>query len=127
MNRCFYLIAAIAIAIATTLITSYGQDDDFKPPGSEEAAAVDRANGVLDKVYGELMSKLDDEQEKKSLKEAQRAWIKWRDAEAEFIGRLGGSVGGSALRVDYLVAEEKLIQDRTNVLEKYVTEAANNR
>ena len=124
MKTLFLLFAAlIALAIAATAFTSsYGQDPGWKPPGSEEAAAVDRANAAIDKVYGQLMSKLDSERQK-SLKEAQRAWIKWRDAEADLVARLGGAVGGSAFRVDYSTAQAKLIQQRTEILRGYLKEA----
>ncbi len=110
----------------TAFTPSYAEDADFKPPGTEENAAVDRANAGLDKIYKELMSKLDEAQQK-SLKEAQRAWIKWRDAEADIIARVGGSVGGSALRVDFAKAQEKLIKERAEVLKSYLKEAQSNR
>jgi len=117
------LASSIALAITATALTSgYGQDPGWKRPGSEEAAEVERANVEIDKVYGQLMSKLDDAQ-KKSLRDSQRAWIKWRDAEAEFIARLGGAVGGSALRTDFYVAEARLIKERTEVLRGYVNDA----
>jgi len=125
--RCGFLAAAIALAIAGTAWTSsYGQDPNFKPPGSEEQAAVDRANAELDKVYKQLMSKLGPEQQK-SLKEAQRAWIKWRDAEADIIARVGGAVGGSAMRVDYSNAQARLIKERIEVLRGYLKESESNR
>jgi uncharacterized protein YecT (DUF1311 family) len=117
-------IALTIIAIAFT--SSYGQDSDWKPPGSEEAAAVDRANVEIDKVYKQLTSKLNTE-EQKSLQEAQRAWIKWRDVEAGLIARLGGAVGGSAFRVDYSNAQTKLIQQRTEVLRGYLKDTESNR
>jgi len=109
-----------------SLTPSYGQEKNFKPPGSDEQAAVDKANVEIDNVYKQLMSKLGAEQQK-SLKEAQRAWIKWRDAEADLIARLGGSVGGSAMRVDYANAQTKLIQQRTEVLKGYIKDAESNR
>jgi uncharacterized protein YecT (DUF1311 family) len=122
-----FLAVWIGLAIATTPLTSSrGQDSNFKPPGTEEQAAVDRANGELDKVYKQLMAKLEAEQQK-SLKEAQRAWIKWRDAEADIIARVGGAVGGSALRVDYANAQTKLIKERAEVLRGYLKEAESNR
>ena len=124
--NCHLLAGATAVVIAaTTLAPAYGQDANFKPPGTEEQASVDRANGELDKLYKQLMSKLDAEQQK-SLREAQRAWIKWRDAEAEIIARVGGAVGGSALRVDYLNAQAKLIQERADVLRGYLKETQSN-
>jgi uncharacterized protein YecT (DUF1311 family) len=124
-TRLFAVSLTFAIA-AIALAPSYGQDSNFKPPGTEEQATVDRANGELDKVYKQLMAKLDADQQK-TLKEAQRAWIKWRDAEADIIARLGGAIGGSAMRVDYANAQAKLIKERTEVLRGYLKETGRNR
>ena len=120
-TRLFAFSITLAVVI-TPMTLLRGQDPNFKPPGTEEQAAVDSANAEIDKAYKQLMSKLDAEQQK-SLKEAERAWIKWRDAEADTIARLGGAVGGSALRVDYAIAQEKLIKERTEVLRGYLKEA----
>ncbi len=90
---------------------------------AKDQAAVVSANKVLDGLYGDLMSKTEDSQEKTSLRNAQRAWIKWRDAEAEYIGRHGGAVGGSALRGDFAVAQLKLINERIAVLKEYASQA----
>ena len=119
------IICAVIAAVAFVPV-SYGQDPNFKPPGTEEQAAVDGANGELDKVYKQLMAKLEAEQQK-SLKEAQRAWIKWRDAEADIIARVGGAVGGSAMRIDYANAQTKLIKERTETLRGYLKEAEKNK
>jgi uncharacterized protein YecT (DUF1311 family) len=126
MKTCLLLAAIAVVTTVTPLTSSYGQDPNFKPPGTEEQAAVDAANADLDKLYKQLMSKLDPEQQK-SLKEAQRAWIKWRDAEADIIARVGGAVGGSAMRVDYANAQARLIKQRTEVLRGYLKEAGSNR
>jgi uncharacterized protein YecT (DUF1311 family) len=115
--------AMIALAIAAAPLITHGED--FKPPGTDEQAAVDSANAEIDRVYKQLLSKLDAEQQK-SLKEAQRAWIKWRDAEADAVARLGGAVGGSAMRVDYANAQAKLIKERTEVLRGYLKDAGKN-
>jgi uncharacterized protein YecT (DUF1311 family) len=120
-------IAALAIAFGIALgVSSLAEKDPgFTPPGAEELAAVDRANAAIDPVYAELRKKLGPE-ESKSLQEAQRAWIKWRDAEADLIARLGGGIGhGSAFRVDFANAQTKLIKERTEVLKKYLSETAN--
>ncbi|MDQ2945857.1 MAG: lysozyme inhibitor LprI family protein, partial [Acidobacteriota bacterium] len=95
---------------------------DTDRPGAKEQADVDSANKALDRVYQGLLSKAEGE-EQSSLREAQRAWIKWRDAEAMYIARHGGAVGGSALRIDYAVAELKLIEERINVLKDYTSQA----
>ena len=105
--------------------SGYGQDPNSKGPGTEEAAAVEQANTQIDAVYKQLMNKLDAEGQK-SLREAQRSWIKWRDNEALLIARLGGAVGGSALRVDSLTAQAKLIRQRTEVLREYLQHVGGN-
>jgi uncharacterized protein YecT (DUF1311 family) len=126
-SRIFLYAGSVALVLATTSLTSsYGQDSNSKAPGSDEQAAVDKANVEIDKVYKQLFGKLEAEQQK-SLKEAQRAWIKWRDTEAELVARLGGAVGGSAMRVDYANAQTKLIQQRTEVLKGYLKDTESNR
>lgn len=91
----------------------------WERPGTKEAAAVEIANKEIDGVYQKLMSTLDPGKQKR-LREAQRAWLKDRDGEAERIARDGGAVGGSALRVDILTAQEKLIRQRTEILKGYL-------
>lgn len=117
--------ASIALGIMAVPFESQGKDPDFKPPGTEENAAVDQANSKLDAVYKRLMSKLDADGQK-ALKEAGRSWIKWRDDEAMLIARVGGSVGGSAMRVDYANAQVKMINQRMEVLGKYIGETEKN-
>ena len=119
-------IAALALAFVIAFgASSFGQKDpNWTPPGAEELAAVERANATIDTVYAQLRNKLGPE-ERKSLQEAQRAWIKWRDAEADLIARLGGGIGhGSGFRVDFANAQTKLINQRTEVLKKYLATAA---
>ena len=116
------LIAAVAFGIAFGVSSFAQKDPNWTPPGTEEQAAVERANATIDAVYAQLRNKLGPE-ESKSLQEAQRAWIKWRDAEADLIARLGGGIGhGSGFRVDFANAQTKLINQRTEVLKKYPSE-----
>jgi uncharacterized protein YecT (DUF1311 family) len=117
--------AAVALAIMAMPFESKGKEPDFKPPGTEEMAAVEQANAKLDGVYKRLMGKLDADGQK-VLKEAERAWIKWRDAEAMLTARAGGAVGGSAMRVDFANAQLKLINQRIEVLDEYFKQAAAN-
>ncbi len=117
--------AGTALVIMIMPLESKGKDPDFKPPGTEEAAAVDQANAKLDAVYKRLMGKLDAEGQK-ALKEAERSWIKWRDDEALLMARAGGAVGGSGLRVDFSNAQVKLITQRIEVLNEYAKQSAGN-
>jgi len=52
------------------------------------------ADDELNKVYRALMSKLDDEGHKTSLKTAQQAWLKYRDSNCDFESYLnrGGTI-----------------------------------
>lgn len=106
-------------------LESKSKDPEFKPPGTEENAAVDQANAKLDAVYKQLMGKLDADGQK-ALKEAERSWIKWRDDEAMLTARVGGAVGGSSMRVDFANAQKKLIDQRIEVLNEYLKQAAAN-
>lgn len=117
--------ASLALVIVTVPFESKGKDPEFKPPGTEENAAVDQANTKLDAVYKRLISKLDADGQK-ALKEAERSWIKWRDDEAMLMARVGGAVGGSAMRVDFANAQKKLIDQRTEVLSEYLQQAVGN-
>jgi uncharacterized protein YecT (DUF1311 family) len=119
------ILFALSIALVTVPLQSKGKDPDFKPPGTEENAAVDQANTKLDTVYKRLMSKLDVDGQK-ALKEAERSWIKWRDDEAMLMARVGGAVGGSAMRVDFANAQLKLINQRLEVLGEYAQQVAGN-
>lgn len=125
-----YLKFAALIALFFTLgsfpVRNAQAEEKFEKFDAKDQAAVDKANKVLDGVYGDLMSKTEDSQEKTSLRNAQRAWIKWRDAEAEYIGRHGGSVGGSALRADFAVAQLKLINERISLLKAYASQSQKN-
>ena len=116
-------LAALFVAFGIVVSVSAQKEPDFVPPGTEEVAAVERANAALDAVYAQLRNKLEPEG-RKSLQEAERAWIKWRDAEADLIARVGGSIGGSAFRVDFANAQTRLIKERTEVLKKYLSDTA---
>jgi uncharacterized protein YecT (DUF1311 family) len=114
-----------AFVIMTVSLESKGQEPDFKPPGTEENAAVDQANTRLDAVYKRLMGKLDADGQK-ALKEAERSWIKWRDDEAMLMARVGGAVGGSGMRVDFANGQLKLINQRIETLSEYLKQSAGN-
>ena len=125
MKISILLAASVALVLVAAPFESKGKEPDFKPPGTEENAAVDQANTKLDAVYKRLMSKLDADGQK-ALKETERSWIKWRDDEAMLMARVGGAVGGSAMRVDFANAQLKLINQRMEVLSEYLKQSAGN-
>jgi uncharacterized protein YecT (DUF1311 family) len=119
----FAALIALLFTLSSIPVHNAHAEEKFEKFDAKDQAAVDKANKVLEGVYGELMSKTEDSQEKTSLRNAQRAWIIWRDTEAEYIGRHGGAVGGSALRGDFAVAQLKLINERIAVLKAYAAQA----
>jgi uncharacterized protein YecT (DUF1311 family) len=123
MNHSRVLLLILSIVLFGSAGMRCNGQDESERPGAKEQAEVDSANAELDDVYRDLLSKAADAQERTSLQEAERAWIKWRDAEAMYIARHGGAVGGSAMRVDYAVAQLKLIKERIAALKSYASQA----
>src|SRR5438093_13728495 len=91
-------VAWTALVIVAVSFESKGQDPDFKPPGTEENAAVGQANTRFDAVYKSLMGKLDADRQN-ALKEAERSWIKSRAAEGMSMATVCSASGGCSLRL----------------------------
>jgi len=77
------------------------------------------ADVVLNQVYRQLVAKLD-EDEKSQLKEAQTAWLKYRDANCEFVADQykGGTIRPMIL--GYCLAE--MTRNRTTELKNQIKE-----
>ena len=119
MNNCLKFAAVIAFLFTLVSVPVRNARAEDRP-GTREQAEAERANKNLDNVYRDLMSKADTKM-KIRLRAAQLAWVKWKGAEANYIARRV-AVGGSALRVAYAEAEEKLVNERIVVLKAYASE-----
>jgi len=76
----FAICATLAlIAIHPSLANAQSQAEMNR----EAAQEFEAADATLNKVYKQLIGKLDDEGKEK-LKIAQRAWVQFRDAQADF-------------------------------------------
>jgi uncharacterized protein YecT (DUF1311 family) len=71
------------------------------------------ADAALNKVYGQLMSKLEDDHKAK-LKEAELAWIKFRDVNCEF--QAFPNIGGTIYPLVYNGCLASMTNDRTKEL-----------
>lgn len=119
MKSCpFAAVVALVFAFASIPPTNARAEEER--PRLREEVAADKANKQLDAVYRDLMSKADAKM-KTRLRAAQLAWIKWKNAEANYIARRV-ALGGSALRVAYAEAEEKLVNERIVVFKAYASE-----
>lgn len=119
MHRSRFLLFVLSIFLFGSIGVPCEAQNDLKSPGTEAQVAVDRANSELDEVYRNLLAKAADAQEESSLREAQRTWIKWRDAEANYLARHGGAIGGSAMREAFAAAELELIKAGIAALKEY--------
>src|SRR5215813_2126421 len=85
-------LAAVTATLLLTGVPALSQDkkDPCANPQTQlemnecQGKEYRKADAELNAVYKQLMSKLDDEGEKAALKNAQLAWIKFRDANCDF-------------------------------------------
>ncbi|MBC8128528.1 MAG: DUF1311 domain-containing protein [Gloeobacteraceae cyanobacterium ES-bin-144] len=87
---------------------------------AEEYARFEKADANLNKVYGQLLAKLDAEGKAK-LKVAQRAWVAFRDAQAEMDADImrGGSAAALLQAGSLRTNTERRIADLKQLLNSY--------
>ena len=89
----FSLLCCLSILMVFSVVCGQGQKKS--EPCAEAQTQADMticwsnqykaADATLNQVYRQLMGKLDDE-EKNQLKAVESAWLKYRDANCEFVG-----------------------------------------
>lgn len=84
-------------------------------------AEADRQDALLNMYYKKLIKNLEPEQAK-SLKEAQRAWIKWRDASSAFVATEGGTMAIVSSSSNYLDILVKRVEELESYCKMYVYE-----
>ncbi|HEY6152633.1 MAG TPA: lysozyme inhibitor LprI family protein [Candidatus Udaeobacter sp.] len=79
-------VASLAVVIATLLLlpTSHANAQSQAEMNRQTAKDFHKTDAELNSTYAALMAKLPDAESKRKLKESQRAWIAFRDAEAAF-------------------------------------------
>ena len=82
-----------------------------------------QADDELNKVYRQLMSKLDDEGHKTSLKTAQLAWLNYRDTNCDFESYLNR--GGSIYSVVVTECKTSMTTSRTRQLKEQIKQLDN--
>lgn len=85
----------------------------------EEYARFEKADANLNKIYAQVLAKLDDEGKAK-LRAAQRAWVTFRDAQAELDADLmrGGSAAPLLHSGSMKVNTERRIADLKELLKQ---------
>ena len=79
-----------------------------------------QADVELNRVYKQLISKLGDEGHKAALKNAQQAWIRYRDTNCEYEGYLNR--GGTIYPVIYTGCLTRMTKERTTELRELMKE-----
>jgi uncharacterized protein YecT (DUF1311 family) len=80
-----YIISlALLIAALVAFPTSHANAQSQAEMNRQAAKDFHKADAELNSTYAALMAKLPDAESKRKLKESQRAWIAFRDAEAAF-------------------------------------------
>ena len=83
------------------------------------ADAYKAADAVLNQVYRQLVAKLDDD-EKAQLKEAQTAWLKYRDTNCDFVA--DQYKGGTMRPMIYAGCLADVTKNRTSELREQIKE-----
>ena len=86
-----------------------------------QAREYKKADAALNAIYKQLMAKVEDEGERGTLKAAQVAWIKYRDANCEFESYI--NKGGTMYSMVYDGCLTALTQERT----RHLRDLLNNR
>lgn len=100
-------IFSIGAAVVLAVVAAQAQDQQTMNREAEASAAA--ADKKLNVVYKKVMATLDEEGQA-ALKKAQRAWLVYRDAEAEF--QADAMRGGSAAPLLYAGTLERLTKAR---------------
>ena len=77
----FALLIAALVAFPTSPANAQSQAE----MNHQAAKDFHKADAQLNRTYAALMAKLPDAESKRKLKESQRAWIAFRDAETAFV------------------------------------------
>jgi len=115
------------VSVLVALILATGPNTPHKPDCDCSTACMyrfakadyDKADVELNATYKRLMTQLDDEG-KKSLRNAQRAWIAFRDAEAETHIDECGVRGGTNSVLIHTCTLQQLTEERTARLKKWL-------
>jgi len=105
-------LSALIIVSFFIALSSFAQERGKKDPcekANESGVTVDlvecslkklaEADAELNKAYRQLVSRLGDKKWEMKLRTAQRAWIKYRDANCDYASEFSG--GGSAVTFEY--------------------------
>lgn len=122
-----FMAAVHPVGVLVALVLATGPAQPHKPDCDCTTACMyqsalaryEKADVELNATYKQLMTQLDEEG-KKSLRNAQRAWIAFRDAEAETLIDECGVRGGTNSVLIHTSTMQRLTEERTARLKKWL-------
>jgi len=121
-------LSPVLLLSVTTPVALQAQRDPCKDGDTTfemkqcSAKKYKQADDELNKVYQQLMSKLDDEGHKTALKNAQVAWLKYRDSNCDFESYLNR--GGSIYSVIVTECKTSMTASRTREMKEQIKRLA---
>lgn len=114
-------LAGAAIAAVPAFAAETCDRSDQTQMGMNMCAAADAeaADAKLNVVYKKLAAKSEGA-EKTSLRDAQRAWVAYRDKECDY--ETIGSAGGSIRPMEVSACVQKMTEGRTKELESFLSQ-----
>jgi uncharacterized protein YecT (DUF1311 family) len=117
-----YLLAAALVLALPPFAFAQGNCDDAKDQATMNEcfdAAFKKSDKKLNELYKQIETRLkDDADTEKLLVQAQRDWVKFRDAECRF--QTAGAAGGSIIPTLIATCMDSLTQSRVKDLEGYL-------
>jgi uncharacterized protein YecT (DUF1311 family) len=120
MRAFFVLIAILASAISLLIPVAHVHGQTQAAINAQARAEFVQADAELNKTYEALLTKLPDAGSKQKLKESQRAWLAFRDAEAAFAA--DQARGGSMAPTIRHETMTELTQQRIKQLKSHLEE-----
>ena len=117
MIRPLFILVSAAVTFSTLAPARAQTQQEMN---AEAAAEFTKADKELNEVYAKVLEVLDD-MTKEKLKRSQRAWVVFRDAEAEFRADAEAR-GGSVYPLIHEGVRSKLTKERVKALKEYLIE-----
>jgi len=105
------------LTMGLIFISYLGFSQSQSQTNAEASIAYEKADAEMTKVYRELMKSLTTQNEKTLLLEAQRAWIKYKEAHCKAVSNQ--YEGGSMKPMILYGCLEEITNERTTQLQRY--------
>jgi uncharacterized protein YecT (DUF1311 family) len=118
MRPLYFVVTFIAILLIGTSLPSRAQSQPEMT--AQSWAEFDKADKELNEVYQKVLKSMDDDIGRQKLVAAQKAWVKFRDAQAELDA--DSERGGSLANQVMAISETDMTKARIAELKQYLAD-----